>query len=102
LSKKTGKPYRLLSEAEWECAARAGSQAARFRGAMADRACEFENGAEWVEDWYNKSYEGAPTDGRAWTTADSPRRVLRGGNWSNSPGAFARPTAMETRPRFTT
>ena len=43
------------------------------------------NLAEWVEDCYNKSYEGAPTDGRAWTTADCPRRVLRGGSWSNSP-----------------
>ena len=46
LSKKTGKPYRLLSETEWEYAVRAGSQAARFCGAMADRACKFENGAD--------------------------------------------------------
>ena len=61
LSKKTGKPYRLLSEAEWEYTARAGSQAARFWGAMADRACEFENGADtalerqkpegWKDEW---------------------------------------------------
>ena len=29
LSKQTGKPYRLLSEAEWEDAARAGSRTAR-------------------------------------------------------------------------
>ena len=134
LSKKTGKPYRLLSEAEWEYVARAGSRTAYFWGATADRACEFENGAdaalerqkpegwkdewgllacddgqartapvgafkpnafglhdvlgnlsEWVEDCYNKSYEGAPTDGHAWTTADCPRRVIRGGNWSHSP-----------------
>jgi formylglycine-generating enzyme required for sulfatase activity len=133
LSKKTGKPYRLLSEAEWEYAARAGSRTAYIWGATADRACEFENGAdaalgrqkpegwknewgllacddgqartapvgafnpnafglhdvsgnlsEWVEDCYNTSYEGAPTDGRVWTTADCPRRVIRGGNWSHS------------------
>jgi formylglycine-generating enzyme required for sulfatase activity len=133
LSTKTGKPYRLLSESEWEYAARAGSQATRFWGAMADRACEFENGAdaalgrqkpegwrdewgllacddgqtrtapvgafkpnafglhdmlgnvsEWVEDCYHPSYEGAPADGRAWTTAGCPRRVIRGGNWSHA------------------
>ena len=47
------------------------------------------NLSEWVEDCYNKSYEGAPTDGRAWTMADCPRRVLRGGNWSNSPGGVS-------------
>jgi formylglycine-generating enzyme required for sulfatase activity len=133
LSRRTGQPYRLLSEAEWEYAARAGSQAARFWGATVDRACEFENVAdaalerqkpegwkhewrvhactdghartapvgsfkpnafglhdmlgnlsEWVEDCYVTSYEGAPTDGGAWTTADCSRRVIRGGNWSHS------------------
>lgn len=37
---------------------------------------------EWVEDDWHESYEGAPTDGRAW--ADNPRgtsRVIRGGSW---------------------
>jgi formylglycine-generating enzyme required for sulfatase activity len=42
------------------------------------------NVSEWVEDCYNKSYEGAPTDGRAWTTTECSRRVIRGGNWSHS------------------
>ena len=37
---------------------------------------------EWVEDCYHESYEGAPTDGRAWTTGcDEARAVVRGGSW---------------------
>ena len=43
LSEKTGKKYRLLSEAEWEYAARAGSDKARFWGNGSDRACQFAN-----------------------------------------------------------
>ena len=34
---------------------------------------------EWVEDCYNDSYEGAPTDGSAWTSEDCGR-VGRGGS----------------------
>jgi formylglycine-generating enzyme required for sulfatase activity len=36
---------------------------------------------EWVEDVYHGSYDGAPSDGTAWTTGDSGHRVLRGGSW---------------------
>jgi formylglycine-generating enzyme required for sulfatase activity len=36
---------------------------------------------EWVEDCWNESYEGAPSDGSAWTSGDCRRRVLRGGSW---------------------
>ena len=43
LAEKTGKKYRLLSEAEWEYAARAGSDKARFWGSGPDRACQFAN-----------------------------------------------------------
>ena len=35
---------------------------------------------ECCEDTYHDSYEGAPTDGSAWTTEGSSRRVLRGGS----------------------
>lgn len=39
---------------------------------------------EWVQDWYHRSYEGAPTDGSAWETApDMPARVQRGGSFTD-------------------
>ena len=43
LSEKTKKKYRLLSEAEWEYAARARSDKARFWGSSPDGACQYAN-----------------------------------------------------------
>ena len=44
------------------------------------------NVREWVEDCWNESYQGAPSDGSAWTSGDRSRRVLRGGSWGDKPG----------------
>jgi formylglycine-generating enzyme required for sulfatase activity len=38
---------------------------------------------EWVEDCWHDSYDGAPSDGLAWTSGDCSFRVQRGGSWDN-------------------
>jgi formylglycine-generating enzyme required for sulfatase activity len=48
---------------------------------------------EWCLDEWNDSYEGAPTDGRAWVDAaevekskeSAKNKLLRGGSWSSLP-----------------
>jgi formylglycine-generating enzyme required for sulfatase activity len=40
---------------------------------------------EWVQDCWNGSHAGAPTDGSARMTGICSRRVLRGGSWCNAP-----------------
>ena len=43
------------------------------------------NVGEWVEDCWNDSYRGAPSDGSAWERGDCSRRVMRGGSWHDPP-----------------
>ncbi len=39
---------------------------------------------EWVEDCWNLTYDGAPSDGSAWITPNCIFRTARGGPWSGN------------------
>ena len=40
---------------------------------------------EWCEDGWDENYINAPTDGSAWTSLGSQRKLLRGGSWGSIP-----------------
>jgi len=55
---------------------------------------------EWVQDCWNESYTGAPSDGSAWMMGDCSRAVIRGGSWF-SVGEFLRSAFRDGNTRST-
>ncbi len=55
---------------------------------------------EWMQDCWSETYNGAPTDGSAWTTGDCRHRVLRGGSWSIFPWTLRSAYRSRSTPDF--
>ncbi len=112
LNKKTGKNYRLPTEAEWEYAARSGGRSEKYSGGNdIDSVAWYKKNSgskthpvgqksanglglydmsgnvwEWVNDWYSSSYYSKSPKNNPKGPDIGSARVLRGGSWYDDAG----------------